>query len=73
MAVAPVAVKLFGPVQVKVAPEVVEAPVRVTLVAVQVSVPDAVAVTPAGAVVVCVTVVEAVALHPVEGLVAVTV
>ena len=65
VAVASVAVKLFGPVQVKVAPEVVDAPVRVTLVLVQVSEPEEVAVTPAGAVTLCVTVVEAVAVHPV--------
>jgi hypothetical protein len=66
-------VKLLGPVQENVTPEVVEAPVRVTLVLEQVSEPELVAVTLAGAVAFEATVVEAVAVHPVEGLVAVIV
>ncbi len=56
MAVAPVAVNPEGPLQLKVVPEVVELPVNVTLVVLQVSEPDAVAVTPAGAAVLEVTV-----------------
>ena len=71
--VAPVAVKLLGPVQLKVVPEVVELPVRVMLAVEQVSDPELVAVTPAGTVVLEVTVTEAVVVHPVVGLVAVTV
>ena len=70
---APVAVKLLGPVQLKVVPEVVDAPVRVTFAEEQVSDPELVAVTPAGAVVLVVTVTEAVVVHPVVGLVAVTI
>ena len=53
---APVAVNPEGPDQENVVPEVVELPVSVTLVALQVSEPLAVAVTPAGAVVLLVTV-----------------
>src|SRR5579859_8070609 len=48
VAVAPEAVKLFGPVQLKVAPPVVELPVSVTLVFPQLRGPELVAVTPAG-------------------------
>ena len=73
VAVAPVAVKPLGPVQAKVVPEVVEAPVKVTLVVEQVREPETVAVTPAGAVVTWVTVMLAVVVHPVVGFVAVTV
>ena len=73
VAVAPVAVKLLGPVHLKVVPEVVDAPVRVTLAVEQVRDPELVAVTPAGAVVLVVTVTEAVVVHPVVGLVAVRV
>jgi hypothetical protein len=73
VAVAPVAVKLLGPVQAKVVPEVVDAPVRVTLAVEQVRDPELVAVTPAGAVILEATVTEAVAVHPVVGLVAVRV
>jgi hypothetical protein len=65
VAVAPVAVKLFDPVHAKVAPEVVEVPVSVTLVLEQVNVPELAAVTLPGAVRSCVTVVEAaIAVHP---------
>ena len=60
VAVAPVAVKLLGPVQLKVVPEVVDAPVRVTFAVEQVSDPELVAVTLAGAVVFAVTVILAV-------------
>ena len=70
---APVAVKLLGPVQLKVVPEVVDAPVRVTFAVEQVSDPEEVAVTLAGAVVTCVTVVLTEVVHPVVGLVAVSV
>ena len=73
VAVAPVAVKLLGPVQAKVVPEVVDAPVRVTLAVEQVSDPEEVAVTLAGAVVTRVTVVLTEVVHPVVGLVAVSV
>ena len=55
------------------APVVVEVAVSVTLVAAQVREPDTEAVTPAGAVVICVTVVLTVVVHPVVGLVAVSV
>ena len=57
---APVAVKLLGPVQVKVAPVVPEVPVRVVLVCVQVSAVELAADTVAGGVVLEVTVTLAV-------------
>ena len=65
--------KVPGPVHLKVAPEVVELAVRVVLVVVQFSTLEPVTVSDAGAVRVCTTLVVAVAVHPLVGLVAVAV
>ncbi len=71
--VAPEPVKLFGPVQLKVVPVVVELAVRETEVVVQVNVPGVAIATLAGTATFCATVVEAVVLQPVAVIVAVTV
>lgn len=65
-------VKLLGPVQLYVTPEVLELPESVTEVAVQLNGPLLEAVAP-GAVVFAFTVAVAVEIHPLEGLVTVSV
>jgi hypothetical protein len=66
-------VKLFGPLQLYVTPDVAELPVKVTLVLVQVIGPSLTAVILAGAVVFKVTGVLAEAVQPLDGSVTVTV